>query len=329
MGNTNSVTQTLSNDAEFVSATISNEYDKELAGKKVKILAKDFTSKGAEDSIQVKIDDDVIFVAKKFIIPDTDVLMPDTKIISKQDLDDKTKAGNELKNQTVVQNLGEEKTKISLDDLKDEIKNDSDNIALSKSPGSTTVLGDIKKDKDIIPNGSGKISIDDINNSPEDLQDKLATTLKDLNDIKKQMKNTFTSTDTVTSVITSIKGMIDAIRKDQLQMQENISNESVSLNPKENIKDFVKAQDTMIKMGEKVLTLDAPPSMIEEVKQRVDISKEWLKRADSILKSDNITDALKNETAKNYPNKTNIDKFTNKIWFDSLHFWLSLVTRMN
>jgi hypothetical protein len=43
--------------------------------------------------------------------------------------------------------------------------------------------------------------------------------LEELEDIRSEMKNTFTSTDTISTTITSLKGMLDALKKDQEELK--------------------------------------------------------------------------------------------------------------
>ena len=60
--------------------------------------------------------------------------------------------------------------------------------------------------------------IDDIQSKGSDLemlQIKLQKSLQELEDIRSDMNKTFTSTDTIQSTIVSIRGMLDALRKDQ------------------------------------------------------------------------------------------------------------------
>ena len=54
----------------------------------------------------------------------------------------------------------------------------------------------------------------------EILSAKLKKSIQDLEDVRSEMKNTFTSTDTIQSTITSLKGMIDALQKDNEKMRE-------------------------------------------------------------------------------------------------------------
>ena len=59
-------------------------------------------------------------------------------------------------------------------------------------------------------------------NEPEDVEKlsaKLKKSLGELEDIRSEMNNTFTSTDTISGTITSLKGMLDALKKDQQGLQ--------------------------------------------------------------------------------------------------------------
>lgn len=53
----------------------------------------------------------------------------------------------------------------------------------------------------------------------EILQAKLQKSMEELEAIKAQMGNTFTSTDTINSTITALRGMIDAMKKDHMEIQ--------------------------------------------------------------------------------------------------------------
>jgi hypothetical protein len=53
-------------------------------------------------------------------------------------------------------------------------------------------------------------------NEHEVLRAKLQKSLADLEDIRSEMKTSFTSTDTITSTINAINGMLDALKKDQM-----------------------------------------------------------------------------------------------------------------
>lgn len=247
----------------------------------------------------MKIDDDIVYIEKKFIIVDPE------NVISK-----KTETQPEITDKTVSE---EDKISIDDDDILDEPiePKDKENepVQQSEEPETTEIsIDDLDDDQD------------DERPSREELQSKLKKTLDELNDIKSDMKNTFTSTETISSTISSIRGMIDAIRKDQLQMQESMK---AGIDPKRNMKDFMEAQEMIIKMGEKVLENTAN----NEVQDRVNISKEWLKRVKNLLGNDDISIGINEEHFKIYPNGSEIDKFTNKVWFDSVKFWTSLVTR--
>jgi DNA repair exonuclease SbcCD ATPase subunit len=52
----------------------------------------------------------------------------------------------------------------------------------------------------------------------EMLSAKLKKSLAELEDIKAGMNNTFTSTDTISSTIQNLRGMLDALKKDQMDI---------------------------------------------------------------------------------------------------------------
>ena len=87
---------------------------------------------------------------------------------------------------------------------------------------------DDEDDDDDDEDDSIKISVSDLNDEPESmfknepaqedgeiLRAKLNKSLEELEDIRSGMQNTFTSTDTISTTITSLKGMLDALKKDQ------------------------------------------------------------------------------------------------------------------
>lgn len=302
-------------------------------------MANDYTSKGDEELIEVKIGDDLIFIEKKFIIVNPTAVLSKEPDSTETEIIDNSKPIKEDDDDDDDDDIS-----FSLDSLSADIQDISDDPIEpdEKEDGEdskvTEPIDNKKKEisLDDIEDDDIKISVKDLDDehrsSQEDLQQKLRNTLEDLQEIKKDMKNTFTSTETISTAITSIKGMIDALRKDQLTIQENMKiDESIVLDPKKNIQEFKQMQETLVKMGEKAISKDpnGPPAMIEEAKRRVEMSKEWIKRADSLLNSNDISKAIIKEKEKTYPNKTIEDKFVNKLWFDSLKFWLSLVAKMN
>ena len=60
----------------FVKAKLSEDFTGEGAGSEVEVLADDYTSKGDEDMIEVKMGDDLIFVEKKFVKITNDEIEP-------------------------------------------------------------------------------------------------------------------------------------------------------------------------------------------------------------------------------------------------------------
>jgi len=61
----------------------------------------------------------------------------------------------------------------------------------------------------------GDIYVDNPTSDMDVLSAKLNKSLGELEEIKSSMNNTFTSTDTISTTIQSLKGMLDAIKKDQ------------------------------------------------------------------------------------------------------------------
>lgn len=165
-------------------ATISDNQGGTHAGEKIEILADDYTSKGDEELIEVKIGEDTLFIEKKYIVLDDDVLQKDTS-------EDFTLP--ELTSVSGVANVKEEDEILQLDDIK----------LVDKRPSTKP------EDNLGIYNEEPKM------NDLEVLRAKIKKATADLEDIRSDMKSTFTSTDTISSTITSLKGMIDALKKDQ------------------------------------------------------------------------------------------------------------------
>jgi len=57
--------------------------------------------------------------------------------------------------------------------------------------------------------------------SIEELQSKLAKALQDLESIRDDMKDTFTSNETISTTISSLRGLTDAMKKDSHSIQES------------------------------------------------------------------------------------------------------------
>ena len=203
-------------------------------GETVEVLADDYTSKGDEELIEVKIGDDIIFVEKKFIS-----LKPDA-LASGVEEDFNVPAVNSVSGVANVKESDDdddddedyddddEEFIISLDDL-DDIVDDTDDDDEEDDEPVDLINIDTELNND--DEDDTKISISDLNDIPaptgeaptetersendlDTLQAKLRKSLEELEDVRAEMKNTFTSTDTISGTITSIKGMLDALKKD-------------------------------------------------------------------------------------------------------------------
>ena len=217
---------------------ISKDQGGSHAGQVVEVLADDYTSKGDEEMLEVKIGDDVIFVEKKFIslkgeslepVVDEDFTLPGSTSISGV-ANVKEEEEEELEDD-------EEEFVISLSDLDDVISDDDDDKEDDEELTMLDLTGndeeeDDDEDDDEDDNDDEEeetISISDLDDSPEGdnnvgdtekLSSKLRKSLEELEDIRSEMNNTFTSTDTITGTITSLKGMLDALKKDQENLKK-------------------------------------------------------------------------------------------------------------
>ena len=139
------------------------------------MLAIDFASKGDFDTIEVKKEDTVFYIHKKNISLKKDALKQPDEIHS---VDDSTFS-------------------FHVDDELDEIQAESSVL-------DDLDITDYETEKQ--PN-----QISDL----EMLQIKLKKTLLELEDIKSDMKNSFTSSDTVENTVRSIQGIVNALDKDK------------------------------------------------------------------------------------------------------------------
>jgi hypothetical protein len=179
----------------YVNATISSEQGGDFAGKDVEILADDYASKGDDEMIEVKIDDDVIFVEKKYITLKPDALQspdkePELEMIEEDDEDHSFDVDLEADIVDEPETPEEE----------EEEEHDVPGMSKHEFPS----IGDMY--------------VETPTSDMEVLRAKLQKSLSELEDIKSEMSNTFTSTDTIATTIQSVKGMLDALKKDQAEL---------------------------------------------------------------------------------------------------------------
>ena len=147
--------------------------------------------------IEVKVGDDVVFLAKKLI----------------------TLKSSALKNpesETPVQMIDEDD-----DEMTDMFSMDMDDD-IEDNEEEPTEEEEIEHALDGLSKGVfpslGDLYIENPTSDMEVLSAKLNKSLGELEEIKSSMSNTFTSTDTISTTIQSLKGMLDAIKKDQNEL---------------------------------------------------------------------------------------------------------------
>lgn len=146
--------------------------------------------------IEVKIGDDIIFLAKKMITLKSSALKnPETKDpiqMLDEDEDDESMFSMDME-----------------DDINDEEEESPEEQELDQAIDSLA--------KGVFPS-LGDIYIENPTSDIDVLSAKLNKSLGELEEIKSSMNNTFTSTDTISTTIQSLKGMLDAIKKDQAEL---------------------------------------------------------------------------------------------------------------
>lgn len=244
------------NSTNYVKATVSQEQGGPSAGETVEVLASDYASKGDEELIEVKIGDDVVFIEKKFIAledapfkdsDDDENVEIGTKENTEEDIEDSPEE-KEIEIDLESDDDDENDIDIEVDDEKDEpepdIEAELDNELESKSDDEQSsedetivdepTADDVKNSDLIIDDELEKEPVsDDVaitveepsvkspENELEILRAKLQKSLSELEEIQSAMTKTFTSTDTIASTITSIKGMLDAMKNDHMNILNN------------------------------------------------------------------------------------------------------------
>jgi hypothetical protein len=172
---------------EYVTATVTTDQGGTCAGKEVKILALDFTSKGPEDLIQAECDGDTYFIEKKSLqIPTTE---GDDSMTIDFDAEPPAEDEKEVK-----------KKKAPAEEAP------AEEAPAEEAPAEEAPAEEAPKEK----------------LTPEELQSKLAKALKDLESIRDDMADTFSKNENVSSTINGLKGMIDAMKSSSIALSENI-----------------------------------------------------------------------------------------------------------
>jgi hypothetical protein len=220
--------------AAFVKAMISPEQGGPYAGKEVEVLADDYAAKGDEEMIEVKVGDDLIYVEKKFVNPGDEAMQKaETRVTSEtsedeeisfdaEDDDDSEDDDEEFSydledledsedGEDDKEDEDDEEEILSFDSEDDEDDSEDDEEEFSydvDSDDETSDDDDIQMDVMVEPEPVAQPTKVDI------MRSRLKKSMQELEDIRSQMKSTFTSTDTISSTITSLRGMLDALQKD-------------------------------------------------------------------------------------------------------------------
>lgn len=137
--------------------------------------------------LEVKSGDDIIFVKKKYVKLKSDTLEP----VNSPEMDEDFT----LKVPTSISGVG---------NVKEEEEETEDSEVIITP--ADTVTPQTEKPTDL-----------------EVLRSKLRKSLEELEEVRQDMSATFTSTDTISNTITSLKGMLDALKKDQENLRSNLS----------------------------------------------------------------------------------------------------------
>ena len=163
--------------------------------------------------IEVKIGDDMIFVEKKFVKILTDEIDPaitDKKVESiDEDDDDDDSLNLDFGD---LEDDDDDTFSFDMDDVDIEDDDDDDDDEEPVAVPSEEPAAAPSEEPTVEPQPMNK------DNEMVVLQAKLKKSLAELEDLRSDMKNTFTSSDTLGNTITSLRGMLDALKKDQMDM---------------------------------------------------------------------------------------------------------------
>lgn len=216
---------------------ISPEQGGPYAGKEVEVLADDYAAKGDEEMIEVKVGDDLIYVEKKFVNPGNEAMQKVEEPAPAKTLEDE-EISFDVEDDEDREDDGEEEFSYDLEDLDDEAADDDDDEDDEEDDEEEILSFDSEDDVEDGEDDGEEFSYDvdsdeetsddddiqmDVVVEPEPvaqptkveiLRSRLKKSMQELEDIRSQMKSTFTSTDTISSTITSLRGMLDALQKD-------------------------------------------------------------------------------------------------------------------
>ena len=185
----------------------------------------------------MKVGDDIVFVEKKFVFLKDESLEPATKPTVKNTAEEFTvpavnsisgvanikEDDDEEEDDESILSIGDgdEEFTFSLDDL-DFTKKADDDDDHEDDDDDDDDDDDHEEDDDQASHGEEKPSYFVSEPEPTNidvLRAKLKKSMQELEGIRGEMKNTFTSTDTISNTITSLKGMLDALKRDQEKLK--------------------------------------------------------------------------------------------------------------
>ena len=226
---------------EYVVGKVDSSQEGSCAGKDVEVLATDFAAKGPEDLIQVKCEGELYFIEKKFVQVSTseeeslsidfDAEAPSDEKPKKEEPKEEEPKEEKPAEEPKEEEPKEEKPAEEPKEEEPKEEEPKEEEPKEEKPAEETKEEEPKEEK---------LSI-------EDLQAKLSKALEDLEQIKNDMKDTFTSNETISTTINSLRGLNDALKKD------NLSEASAS-EKKSMIRDLVKELEAAY--GKKVVVED-------------------------------------------------------------------------
>lgn len=195
----------------------------------MEVLADDYAAKGDEELVEVKVGEDLIFIEKKFVKLGSSALEPSVEKSeepAKQPSDPMLLDEDDEEITITDDDDDDEHEGLSDDDMEDYVgDDDQDENEDDDEDEEITTVEEPEEEVTTVEEPETPASEPEQAPAPasptsdlEVLRAKLKKSLVELEDIRSDMKTTFTSTDTISTTIQSLRGMIDALRKDQMSI---------------------------------------------------------------------------------------------------------------
>ncbi len=161
--------------------------------------------------IEIKIGDDLIFIEKKYIKLGSAALeKPEELKVQRLEEDDDDDDDEKFSLDTMTDDI--------VDDIVDNIIGDDDDEHHDDDDDDDDDDEAQSKGEFEVPAELEEIPVKEPGSDLEVLRAKLKKSLEELEDIRSDMSASFTSTSTISTTIQSIKGMLDALKKDQMSI---------------------------------------------------------------------------------------------------------------